>query len=99
MNFFLFDSFTVPVLNVEQEGMISSRIIEIVALLSAIDERYDEWLAKLNLGIDRKSELSETDLNAELDALVAIKYGLQADEISHIYSTFFFISNYNATRS
>lgn len=65
------------------------RIVEIAGRLAAVDDRYSEWAAEVGVptGSVRTPEEKE-DLIAELDALVALRYGLSRDQVEHIFKTF-----------
>lgn len=65
------------------------RIVEISGRLAAVDERYAEWAAEVGVPVGSvKSAEEKDDLLAELDALVALRYGLSTEQVEHIFRTF-----------
>lgn len=63
-------------------------VIEIAGRLAAVDERFAEWAAAVGVPIGSVSVAEKPDLIAELDALVAHLYGLERDDLVHIFGTF-----------
>jgi hypothetical protein len=64
-------------------------LIEISGRLSAKDSRFSTWAKKLNVPIGSVKSRSEQDiLSYELNALVALAYGLVEENLKQIYSTF-----------
>lgn len=65
------------------------RIVHIAARLAARDGRFTEWAEAVGVGVGSvKSDSEKTDLIAELDAIVANLYGVDRDQLIHIFSTF-----------
>jgi hypothetical protein len=67
----------------------SRRVAEIAAQFAARDSRFDEWVATVGVPTSLSSDSSsETETLAELDAIVALLYGLHEKDLVHIYETF-----------
>ena len=78
-----------PVPRPNLSGALASRVIEISGRLAAVDDRYSEWASQLNISVGTVAdEETSNALVAELDAVVAILYGLDESQIKHIFNTF-----------
>ncbi len=66
------------------------RRVELVAgRLAATDERFAEWARAVGVPVGSvRSQAEKQDLVAELDALVSTLYGLDEDDVRHIFETF-----------
>ena len=59
-----------------------------------MDDRYADWAAEVGVPTQTSKPLtgsgkgSKDDLIAELDAVVALLYGLSEDQLIHIFATF-----------
>lgn len=67
---------------------ISDRIIEIAGRLSARDDRFESWATQVGVPVRSIDENEQADLVAELDAQVAILYGLDLDDLRLLFGTF-----------
>lgn len=65
-----------------------SRVVEIAGRLAAVDDRYADWAEPVGVPVGSVSEDEKPELIAELDALVAHLYGLDRDDVIHIFETF-----------
>jgi hypothetical protein len=67
----------------------SKRLSNVSARLAAVDERYTDWAASVGVVVGSvTSDAEKIDLIAELDALVSLLYGLDRDDVVHIFETF-----------
>lgn len=65
------------------------RVVEISGRLAAVDGRYREWAAAVGVPVGSvTSDEVKQDLVYELDALVALLYGLSREDVEHIFETF-----------
>jgi hypothetical protein len=64
------------------------RVIEIAGRLAAIDHRFADWGSAVGVPVGSVSEMEKPALIAELDALVARLYGLDRDDVIHVFETF-----------
>lgn len=78
-----------PVPRPTSASPLRKRVVEIAGRLAAIDDRYAKWADEVGVpvGSVRTSE-EKADLIAELDAVVALLYGLHRDAVAHIFETF-----------
>jgi len=86
VNFHLLDYFPIPQF---KQSNRTDRIVTIVGLLSAIDERYQSWANAL--GIEEMLSLdspNRSDLIAELDGLIALEFGLTPSDLELVFDTF-----------
>jgi hypothetical protein len=66
-----------------------ARVAEIAGRLAAIDDRYADWAAEVGVPVGSvTSPAMKDDLIAELDALVALLYGLTEEQLVHVFATF-----------
>jgi hypothetical protein len=65
------------------------RLIEISGRLAAVDSRFEHWAQEVGVTVGSvKSEAEKVDLIHEIDALVAVLYGLTEEQLSHMFRTF-----------
>jgi hypothetical protein len=65
------------------------RAIDIAGRLAAVDDRYADWAAEVGVPVGSVTdEATKQDLIAELDAVVSHLYGLDRDDVIHIFETF-----------
>lgn len=87
INLHILNGLPIPML--DTESPIAARIVQIAALLAAVDERYEEWANEVGVTVGAVTTQSEKDdLIAELDALVSLLYGLTEDQVEHVFDTF-----------
>lgn len=67
-------------------GPLAQRIVDITATLVGRDERFSQWVQESGAKPDKS--FADADLMAELDAVVALAYGLTARHLRIIYGTF-----------
>jgi hypothetical protein len=78
-----------PVPRVPDENQLRKRVIAITGRLAAVDDRYAQWAAAVGAQVGSVSdEATKQDLIAELDAVVALLYGLGKSDVEHIFATF-----------
>ncbi|SDI46033.1 hypothetical protein SAMN05421505_1543 [Sinosporangium album] len=71
------------------DSPIRRRAIILSGRLAAVDSRYAEWAEEVGVPVGSvNSETERQDLIAELDALVALLYGLDRGEVIHVFATF-----------
>ncbi len=87
LNFHVLNSLTIP--DPGEGHPVRDRVAEIAGRLAAVDERFSEWAAEVGVPVGSASDPAvKADLICELDACVAILYGLDEDDLAVIYSTF-----------
>ena len=65
------------------------RAIELAGRLSAVDDRFTDWAAAVGVPVGSLGDLAGREAAiAELDALSALLYGLDWDDVVHIFETF-----------
>jgi hypothetical protein len=83
----LMRSFPVP--RPLKDDPLFRRVVEIAGRMAAVDGRYDEWAAEVGVPVGSvTSKEVKDDLIAELDAVVALLYGLDRADVEHIFSSF-----------
>jgi len=69
--------------------LLRKRVVEIAGRLATPDERFAAWADAVGVEVGSvKSESEKSDLIAELDAIVALLYQLDRDQLIHIFKTF-----------
>lgn len=87
VNFHLFNAFPIP--RPAADDPIRGRVIDIAGQLAAVDDRYADWAKAVGVPVGSVTdETVKADLVAELDAAVALLYGLTAGEVRHVFETF-----------
>jgi hypothetical protein len=78
-----------PVPRVPDENQLRRRVIAISGRLAAVDDRYAQWAGAVGAQVGSVSdEATKQGLIAELDAVVALLYGLDKSDVEHIFATF-----------
>jgi hypothetical protein len=87
VDFHLFQDLPVPILNTD--APIHLRVIQRAGTLAATDDRFADWADGVNVPVG--SVLDDEEKYArvvELDAAVGHLYGLDSDDIKHVFETF-----------
>lgn len=78
-----------PIPAADSSNPLRRRVVEISGRLAAVDGRYNDWASAVGVPVGSVTdEDTKTDLIAELDAVVALLYGLDVDDVTHIFETF-----------
>lgn len=85
MNLFFVRAFPVPKFD---EREVISRIMDIAAQLTCTSEIFTEWATKVGKNIRKLSEAEKESAIIELDAFVAIAYGLDRKQVIRVMETF-----------
>jgi hypothetical protein len=73
------------------------RVIEIAGRLAAVDDRFGAWATAVRVPVGSVTDQEEKDdMICELDALVALLYGLSEAQFRHVFETFHVGWNYEA---
>ena len=67
---------------------LCDRIIEIAGRLSARDANFEHWAERVGVPVASVDDNERAALIAELDALVAVLYGLDQDDLAIVFDTF-----------
>lgn len=87
VNFYVFYPFPIP--NPDRDDPLRRRVEELSGRLAAVDDRYARWAAAVGVPVGSVTDPAEkTDMIAELDAAVALLYGLDEADVRHIFETF-----------
>jgi hypothetical protein len=66
-------------------------VVELSGRLAAVDERFGEWAEAVGVPVGTLTDDDPEEKDAaiaELDALSALLYGLDWDDVTHIFETF-----------
>jgi len=87
LNFHVLNSLAIP--DPGEGHPVRDRVAEIAGRLAAVDERFAAWATEVGVLVGSASDPAvKADLICELDACVALLYGLDEDDLAVIYSTF-----------
>jgi hypothetical protein len=87
LNYHIFNAFPIP--RPDRADPLRRRIEQVSATLAAVDDRYRAWAEIVGVPVGGVGDGErKDDLVAELDALVALVYGLDEDDVRHIFETF-----------
>jgi hypothetical protein len=64
------------------------RITEIAGTLAAVDHRYAKWAASVEVPVGGVPANEREQWLSELDAAVALLFGLSADDVEMVFATF-----------
>ena len=84
LNFFILNTLPVPA----AEGELLDEIVATAGRLAAQDERFADWAAEVGVEWGPLSPEEKDALIAKLDALVTTAYGLDRDDLIHLFETF-----------
>jgi hypothetical protein len=77
-----------PIPRPPRTSPLRNRLIELAGQLSAIDNRYEDWAKKVSVDVgDIKSE-SRVKMLCEIDALSAILFGLNRNQVTRMFEGF-----------
>lgn len=79
---------TLPIPRLDYDNVIHTKIIEIAGRLAAVDERFADWAGSVGVSVASVDEALKFELVSELDALVALSYGLTRAQVIHLFQTF-----------
>lgn len=96
VNFHLFNSFPIP--DADRDTTARRRVEEIAGRLAATDARFADWAATVGVSFGSVTDDERPSLLAELDACVALLYGLDDSDVRVIYDTFHAGADYSARR-
>jgi hypothetical protein len=87
MNFFVLNPMPVP--RPARNNALRQRVVESAGRLAAVDARFQAWADAVGVPVGTlRSEPERSDAICELDALAALLYGLDWDDVTHIFETF-----------
>ena len=77
-----------PIPRPAHDNPLRARVVQIAGRLAAVDQRYDDWAADVGVPVGSVPVDAKDDLVAELDAVVALLYGLTRQDVQHVFATF-----------
>jgi hypothetical protein len=86
MNFYILDAAGVPWPDEVHPGR--KIVVELAGRLAACDQRFAAWAKEVGVPVGSVGMDERNDLIHQLDAAVARLYGLNSDELRHVYETF-----------
>lgn len=87
MVFEILNAFPIP--RPAHDDPLRLRVVEVSGRLAAVDGRYADWAKQVGVSVGSvHDEDAKNDLMAELDAVVALLYGLDRADVEHVFETF-----------
>lgn len=86
VNYHILNPFPVP--RPKRSNPLWQRTVELAGRLAAADERFAGWAAAVGVDAGPVNPVTQADMIAELDAVVAHLYSLTEDHVRHIFETF-----------
>ena len=87
LNYHILYAFPIP--RPDRDDPLRRRVEKLSGRLAAVDDRYAEWAAAVGVPVRSVTDPSEkAGMIAELDAAVALLYGLDETDVTHIFETF-----------
>ena len=77
---------------------VRDRVTEIAGRLAAADDRFDVWTKQIGAEAGTVGDGEREDMLVELDACVALLYGLDTDDVTVLYDTFGLLDQWNDRR-
>ena len=85
-----------PIPRPARDNPLWQRVVALSGRLAAVDERYADWAAAVGVEYGPLAPTLKDDMVFELDAVVAHLYGLNADQLAHLFATFHVGWDYHA---
>ena len=96
VTFHILNNFPIPDADTDGDP-VAGRVVEIAGRLAAVDDRYDDWAAAVGVPVGSVGDDDlKYDLVCELDACVAVLYGLDESDLAVVYETFHEGADYSA---
>lgn len=86
LNYFILNPFPIP--RAPRTHPLWKRVVANAGRLAAADKRYATWARAVDVGCGPLEEAEKDDLILELDAAVALLYGLSEGQLVHVFETF-----------
>ena len=86
VNFYIFAPFPIP--RPSRGDLLWLRAVQLAGRLAAVDDRYADWAAAVGVECGPVDAKLKFDMICELDAVVALLYGLDEKHLRHIFETF-----------
>jgi len=93
LNFHIFNGFPIP--DPGRTHPVRRRVEQVAGRLAAVNDWYDGWAKEVGVPVCSVAESDKPELLAELDAAVALLYGLDEPDLRIIYDTFHEGANYS----
>lgn len=84
--FFIINHFPVP--RPERDNPLRQRIVELAGRLACPDERFADWASAVGVEYGPLDAQAKQAMIEELDAVVALLYGLNLSQLKHVFETF-----------
>jgi hypothetical protein len=86
VKFYIVSGFPIP--RPSSDSTLRNRIVMLAGRLTCRDNRFREWASTVGVECGRLEDDEKEDMVHELDAVVAHLYGLNEDQLRHIFETF-----------
>ena len=86
LNFFILNPFPIP--RPERDNYLWQRVVQISGRLASTDARFKKWSQEVEVEYGPLESKKKYEMICELDALVSHLYGLNEEQLVHIFETF-----------
>ena len=86
LNFFIFNPLPVP--RPSRDDPLWQRVVALAGRLACPDDRFADWADAVGVACGPLDPKAKDEMTAELDAVAAHLYGLDPDQLTHIFETF-----------
>jgi len=86
VKFYIIGSLPIP--RPPEHDPLRKRAVALAGRLAAVDDRYADWAAAVGVECGPVTDKLKFDMICELDAVVALLYGLDEKHLRHIFETF-----------
>ena len=86
VNYFVFNPFPIP--RPDRGNTLWERVVSLAGRLACPDERFSRWAKAVGVEVGPLATDEKEDMIHELDATVAHLYGLEEDQLVHVFETF-----------
>ena len=86
VNYFVFNPFPVP--RPSRDDQAWERVVELAGRLACPDDRFAAWADAVRVGCGPIEAAEREKIIHELDAVVAHLYGLNEEQLTHVFETF-----------
>jgi hypothetical protein len=86
MNYHILNAFPIP--RPQRGSILWDRVVSLAGRLACPDKRFKDWAAAVGVEYGKLEADEKQDMIYELDAVVAHLYGLNDNQLTHIFETF-----------
>ena len=87
VTFELFNNFPIP--KYDENSLLCARVVQLAGSVAAVDDRYSSWAERVGVPVGSVTDQAhKNECIYEIDALICLLYGLNAEQSRHLFETF-----------